>query len=175
MRTRDKQPSKWSTDPSSVGLDFTDVKILDAIGSGKMSIEDICLWVGAKGGWSGSVHHVPHQEDDRSWLGGGFEDAWEGQRESSESGVDSTWADGFEAVPGCVGCGVIMDTPCSIPHCSRTAVLHLLGDHPICRECGDRKNEKARGRSARARARGQYSPSIVARWSEKKRARMGIG
>ncbi len=46
MRTRDKQPPKWNTDPSSVGLDFTDVRILDAIGAGKMSIEDICLWVG---------------------------------------------------------------------------------------------------------------------------------
>lgn len=53
MRTRDLQPPKWNTDPSSVGLDFTDVRILDAIGAGKMSIEDICLWVGAKGGGRG--------------------------------------------------------------------------------------------------------------------------
>jgi len=52
MRTRDKQPPKWNTDPSSVGLDFTDVRILDALGAGKMSIEDICSWVGEdrKGG-----------------------------------------------------------------------------------------------------------------------------
>lgn len=61
---------------------------------------------------------------------------------------------------------------CTTPNCPNEATLQLLGKHPICRTCGDEKNRKARERSARARAEGRYSPSIMARWSEAKRERM---
>lgn len=61
---------------------------------------------------------------------------------------------------------------CSTPKCPNTPVLQLLGDHPICRACGDVKNAKSRARSARAREKGHYSPSIEARWSQKKHERM---
>ncbi len=60
---------------------------------------------------------------------------------------------------------------CSIPACTNTATLQLLGKHPLCRACGDKKNRKARARSAARRAEGHYSPSIRARWSNEKRAR----
>jgi ribosome assembly protein YihI (activator of Der GTPase) len=61
---------------------------------------------------------------------------------------------------------------CTTPNCPNEATLKLLGKHPICRTCGDEKNRKARERSAKARAKGHYSPSIMARWSESKRKRM---
>jgi hypothetical protein len=61
---------------------------------------------------------------------------------------------------------------CTKPDCDNEATLQLLGKHPICRTCGDEKNRKARERSAKARAEGRYSPSIMARWSDKNRAKM---
>lgn len=61
---------------------------------------------------------------------------------------------------------------CSTPKCRRNAALHLLGEHPICRKCGDEKNRKSRERSAARRAEGLYSPAIMARWSDAKRERM---
>jgi hypothetical protein len=64
---------------------------------------------------------------------------------------------------------------CTTPNCHNEATLQLLGKHPICRTCGDEKNRKARERSARARANGHYSPSIMDRWSEAKRKRMTGG
>jgi hypothetical protein len=63
-----------------------------------------------------------------------------------------------------------MKTKCSKPKCRRVATLQLLGDHPICRKCGDESNRKKRIRSAERRADGLYSPSIMARWSDEKRA-----
>lgn len=66
------------------------------------------------------------------------------------------------------------DRKCSTPKCENSATLQLLGRHPICRACGDDKNQKARARSARARAAGQYSPSIVARMSPQKRAALHL-
>jgi hypothetical protein len=65
-----------------------------------------------------------------------------------------------------------MKKKCSIPKCRRNATLQLLGNHPLCRKCGDDKNRKSRERSAKRRAEGKYSPAIVARWSESKRKRM---
>jgi len=62
-------------------------------------------------------------------------------------------------------------THCSTPRCNGTPVLQLLGSHPLCRKCGDVKNAKARARSAAARARGHYSPSIKSRWSERTRTK----
>jgi hypothetical protein len=62
-----------------------------------------------------------------------------------------------------------MKTKCSTPKCNQKPVLQLLGKHPICRKCGDIKNEKSRARSAAARARGHYSPSILARRKEEKK------
>jgi hypothetical protein len=58
---------------------------------------------------------------------------------------------------------ITMKKQCSTPGCQNEATLQLLGNHPICRACGDVKNAKARVRSAKARARGHYSPSILAR------------
>lgn len=52
---------------------------------------------------------------------------------------------------------------CSTHKCRRKAVLQLLGQHPLCRGCGDEKNRKARERSAKRRAEGKYSPSILER------------
>lgn len=56
-----------------------------------------------------------------------------------------------------------MTPNCSTPRCRRKPVLQLLGNHPLCRGCGDEKNRKARERSAKRREEGHYSPSILAR------------
>lgn len=61
---------------------------------------------------------------------------------------------------------------CSTPRCRRKPVMQMLGDHPLCRKCGDEKNLKARLRSAERRAAGHYSPSIIARWSPAKQTKM---
>lgn len=61
---------------------------------------------------------------------------------------------------------------CSIPKCDEKATLQLLGNHPLCRACGDEKNRKGRKRAAERRAQGLYAPSIKARWSLAKRRRM---
>jgi hypothetical protein len=39
------------------------------------------------------------------------------------------------------------------------ATLQILGDHPICRKCGDEHNRKSRERSAKRRGKGKYPPS----------------
>ena len=56
-----------------------------------------------------------------------------------------------------------MYTKCSTPLCPGEPVLQLLGNHPLCRKCGDEKNRKSRIRSAKRRASGHYAPSILAR------------
>ena len=60
---------------------------------------------------------------------------------------------------------------CSTPKCRRKPVMQLLGDHPLCRKCGDEQNRKKRERSAIRRAEGKYSPSIVSRMSAETRKR----
>lgn len=63
---------------------------------------------------------------------------------------------------------------CSRPCCRRVATLQLLGETPICRQCGDEKNRKSRARSAERRAQGLYSPAIIARMSPETRARLKL-
>lgn len=63
---------------------------------------------------------------------------------------------------------------CVTPNCRRKPVLGMLGRLPCCRKCGDERNRKSRERSAKARASGHYSPSIMARWSDAKVQRMGM-
>lgn len=65
-----------------------------------------------------------------------------------------------------------MTMKCSKPNCRSKAALALLGGHPLCRQCGDEKNRKARLRSARRRAAGLYPPSSRARWSAAKKMKM---
>lgn len=61
---------------------------------------------------------------------------------------------------------------CTKPHCLNEATEQMLGRNPICRIHADERNRKSRERSAIARSKGHYSPSIQARWSEDKKERM---
>ncbi len=59
---------------------------------------------------------------------------------------------------------------CTKLGCTENATHQLLGKHPICRWCAEEKNAKARAASAKRRALGLYSPSIL-----KRRAKVSWG